>query len=47
MQGSPAAAFIASRTRVFEDVVFIEVQHGERLDEDDIERLQDGDGRMA
>jgi len=29
-----------------EDVVFIEVQHGERLEEDDIERLQDDYGRM-
>jgi mannose-6-phosphate isomerase-like protein (cupin superfamily) len=30
-----------------EDVVFIEVQHGERLEEDDIERLQDDYGRMS
>jgi mannose-6-phosphate isomerase-like protein (cupin superfamily) len=29
-----------------EDLVFIEVQHGERLDEDDIERLQDDYGRQ-
>ena len=29
-----------------EDVVFIEVQHGERLDENDIERLQDDYGRV-
>ena len=29
-----------------EDVVIIEVQHGERLEEDDIERLQDDYGRM-
>lgn len=28
-----------------EDLVFIEVQHGERLDEKDIERLQDDYGR--
>jgi mannose-6-phosphate isomerase len=28
-----------------EDLVFIEVQHGERLDENDIERLQDDYGR--
>jgi hypothetical protein len=26
--------------------VFIEVQHGERLDENDIERLQDDYGRQ-
>jgi mannose-6-phosphate isomerase-like protein (cupin superfamily) len=30
-----------------EDLVFIEVQHGERLDEDDIERLQDDYGRSV
>ena len=29
-----------------EDVIFIEVQHGDRLDENDIERLQDDYGRM-
>jgi len=29
-----------------EDLVFIEVQHGERLDENDIERLQDDYGRQ-
>jgi len=28
-----------------EDVVFIEVQHGERLDENDIERIEDDYGR--
>jgi mannose-6-phosphate isomerase len=28
------------------DLVFIEVQHGERLDENDIERLQDDYGRQ-
>ena len=28
-----------------EDLVFIEVQHGERLDENDIERIQDDYGR--
>jgi mannose-6-phosphate isomerase-like protein (cupin superfamily) len=29
-----------------EDLVFIEVQHGERLDENDIQRLQDDYGRQ-
>ena len=29
------------------DLVFIEVQHGERLEEADIERLQDDYGRTA
>ena len=29
------------------DLVFIEVQHGERLEESDIERLQDDYGRTA
>jgi mannose-6-phosphate isomerase-like protein (cupin superfamily) len=32
--------------RGHEDVVFIEVQHGERLDENDIERIEDDYGRQ-
>lgn len=45
MLSIPLGAVHRSRSQIF-DLVILEVQHGDDLREDDIERLQDDYGRV-